>query len=261
MRAGERAALVAEERALDQLVRDRRQVDGDERRVGAARLPVQQPREQLLAGAALAEDQHRRRQLGDLVHQLDDLAHLLARPDEELALALLGDLRAQRDHLPVEILPLAGIAHERPQLVVVEVLGDVVIRAVLHRLHGGLDLVDGRDHDALDQAVVLLDDAQDVEAADARQADVEQHHIDVLLAEQRQGGLAARDREDPVVALAGWRRACPACPDRRRRSGRSWRAGMNLRHCIRGARRGTAVRDVIAVGGDVTAVRGPTRSD
>ena len=82
----------------------------------------------------------------------------------ELAVALLGDLRAERDDLAVQILPLAGVAHERPQLVVVEVLGDVVIGAVLHRLHGGLDLVDGRDHDALDQAVVLLDDAQDVEA-------------------------------------------------------------------------------------------------
>ena len=61
-----------------------------------ARLAVEQPRQQLLAGAALAEDQHRRRQLRDLVHQVDDVADLPARPDQELALALLGDLRAQR---------------------------------------------------------------------------------------------------------------------------------------------------------------------
>ena len=74
VRAGERAALVAEQRALDQLARNRREVDGDERRVGVARLAVDQPRQQLLAGAALAEDQHRRRQLGDLVHQVDDVA-------------------------------------------------------------------------------------------------------------------------------------------------------------------------------------------
>ena len=170
VRAGERAALVAEERALDELVRDRRHVDRDERRVAAARLPVQQPREQLLAGPALAEDQHRRRQLRHLLHEIDDVADLAARADQELALALLGDLRAERDDLAVQILPLARVPHQRSQLVVVEVLGDVVVGAVLHRLHGGLDLVDRRDHDALDEAVVLLDDPQHVEAADARAA-------------------------------------------------------------------------------------------
>ena len=64
---------------------------------------------------------------------------------------LVGDLRRERQHLPVQILPLARVAHERPKLVVVEVLGDVVIGAVLHGLDGGLDFVDGRDHDDLDR--------------------------------------------------------------------------------------------------------------
>ena len=167
-------ALVAEQRALHELVGDRRHVHRDERRVAAARLPVQQPREQLLAGPALAEDQHRCRELRHPLDQIDDLADLLAGPDQELALALLGDLRAERDHLPVQILPLAGVADQRSELVVVEVLGDVVIGAVLHRLHSGLDLVDRRDHDALDEAVVLLDDPEHVEAADARQPHVQQ---------------------------------------------------------------------------------------
>ncbi len=121
--------------------------------------------------------------------------------DEELALALLGDLRAQRDDLPVQILALAGVAHQRTQLVVIEVLGDVVVGAVLHRLDGGLDLVDGRDHDALDEAVVLLDDPQHVEAADAGQAHVEQDQVDVFLAQEHEGGLAARHRQHAVIPL------------------------------------------------------------
>ena len=166
----------------------------------APRLLMEETRQELLAGPALAEHQHRRRELGDLVHELDDLAHLFARPDVELAVALLGDLRTERHDLTVEVLPLAGVAHERAQLVVVEVLRDVVVRPVLHRLHGGLDLVDRRDHDALDQAVVLLDDAQDVEAADAGQADILQHDVDFLLAQDGERGLTARDRQDPVVA-------------------------------------------------------------
>ena len=167
----------------------------------AARLPVQQPREQLLAGPALPEDQHRRRELRHPLDQIDDVADLLAGPDQELALALLGDLGAERDHLPVQILPLAGVADERSELVVVEVLGDVVVGAVLHRLHGGLDLVDRRDHDALDEAVVLLDDPQHVEAADARQPHVQQEQVDVLVLQQAQRRLAARHAQDLVVPL------------------------------------------------------------
>ena len=88
-----------------------------------------------------------------------------------------------------------ALRDERPQLVVVEVLGDVVIGAVLHRLHGGFDLVDRRDHDDFDQAVVFLDDPQDFEAADAGQADVEQHQVDVFPV------------EDAAARLRRWRPA------------------------------------------------------
>ena len=51
------------------------------------------------------------------------------------------------------------------------------------------------------EAVVFLDDAQHVEAADAGQADVEQDQVDVLALEERQRRLAARHRQDAVVAL------------------------------------------------------------
>ena len=125
----------------------------------------------------------------------------LARADDELALGLVGDLRRQRQHLAVQILPLAGVPHERPQLVVIEILGDVVVGAVLHRLHGRLDLVDGGDHDDFDEAVVLLDDPQDLEAADAGQPDVEQHQVDVLAVQDGQRGFAARDAQHAVLAL------------------------------------------------------------
>src|SRR4051794_29353812 len=101
MGAGERAALVSEQRALGELAWNRRQVDGDERGFRIARLAVNQPREQLLAGAALAEYQDRGGQLRDLLHEIDDVARHLARPDDELAFGLVGDLRGQRQHLTV----------------------------------------------------------------------------------------------------------------------------------------------------------------
>jgi len=56
-------------------------------------------------------------------------------------------------------------------------------------------------HDHLDQTVVFLDDAQDLEAADARQADIEEYEIDVLLVENGERGFAAGDAQDSVIAL------------------------------------------------------------
>ena len=90
---------------------------------------------------------------------------------------------------------------QRSQLIVVEIFRDIVIRAVLHCLHGGFDLVDRRDHQNLDQGVVLLDDPEDFEAADAGQPDVEQHEIDVFTMQDGQGRLPARDAQHAILAL------------------------------------------------------------
>ena len=57
-RAGERAALVAEELALDERLRERRAVDVHERPLGARRGRVELARREPLAGARLAEQQH-----------------------------------------------------------------------------------------------------------------------------------------------------------------------------------------------------------
>ncbi len=91
--AGERAALVAEQHALGEVRRDGREVDGDERRFRVAGLAMNQPRQQFLAGAALAENQHGGGQLGDLLHQVDDVVGDLAAADHELAVVLVGNLR------------------------------------------------------------------------------------------------------------------------------------------------------------------------
>ena len=59
-RAGEGALLVAEQFGLEQVVGNRRAVDGDERPVGPLAERVKRAREQFLAGAALAFEQHGR---------------------------------------------------------------------------------------------------------------------------------------------------------------------------------------------------------
>src|SRR3546814_6620184 len=57
-RAGERALHMAEELALEQFARNRRAVDADQRPAAAPAGFVDGARDQLLAGAALAGDQH-----------------------------------------------------------------------------------------------------------------------------------------------------------------------------------------------------------
>ena len=88
LRAGEGAALVAEELRLEQVLRDRRRVDRDERAARARAVLVQRVGDELLAGARLAGDEdgddalaepadraehvlHRRRLAEDLGHLRD----------------------------------------------------------------------------------------------------------------------------------------------------------------------------------------------
>ena len=199
-RAGKRPLFVSEQGAFDQFLRNRRQVHRDERAGWIGRLAVDQAGQQLLAGAAFAKDQHRRRELRDLLDQLDDLTGGAARADDEFAVVLLGDLGTEPHDVPAQVLPLAGVGHERADPFDVKILGDVVIRSVTHRLDGGVELLQDGDDDHLDVGVVLLDDLEDLEAADAGEPDVEQHEVDVLFLHDLQRGFAGRGLQQPVVA-------------------------------------------------------------
>ncbi len=64
LRAGERATLVAEELGLEQVLRHRGGIDGDEGLRGACAMTVQGPRHKLLAGARFARNEDRRARLG-----------------------------------------------------------------------------------------------------------------------------------------------------------------------------------------------------
>ena len=74
-RAGESALLVAEELALEQSLRNRRAVDGDEGAVMAMREVVKATREDLLSCAALANERHDDVLAGDEPQHPVELAH------------------------------------------------------------------------------------------------------------------------------------------------------------------------------------------
>src|SRR5207244_4294375 len=80
--AGEGALLVAEQLALQQLIRDGRAVEGQKRRPGSGAVLVDGAGDYLLAGAALAGDQHRDSLSRNAANGLVDLAHRGAGADD-----------------------------------------------------------------------------------------------------------------------------------------------------------------------------------
>src|SRR5690606_36096431 len=95
VRAGERALLVAEQLALEQRLGDRRAVHDDEGRRAARAELVHGARHELLAGAALARDQHVGARAGYALDRAIDGAHHLAAPDQAPEPRAPGDLVAQ----------------------------------------------------------------------------------------------------------------------------------------------------------------------
>src|SRR3569623_1103245 len=202
--AGERAALVAEQLALDQLGRDRLAVDLGERAAAHRAVAVDRARDELLAGAALAGDQHaaaRRCDLRDLPAQLRHHRRAAEQLPPRIGLAQRRDLAR---HPP----PIERIAHRHHHAVPVARLLHAVGRTEPRRRDRILDRRVATDHHDRDLAelrtrvlAARLERAQQVETVGVSELDVEQHHVDRLAPEHT---LGLRDRSGFVdrVALA-----------------------------------------------------------
>ena len=115
-RAGERAALVAEQLRLEQLVGKRRAVDGDERPVLAARSLVNEARDDFLAGARLAGEEHRGFRLRDARRVRQDVLPLRRMADHAALAGARLELAGQRGDLRLELrrrLARGGVAAVR----------------------------------------------------------------------------------------------------------------------------------------------------
>ncbi|MGY3344827.1 hypothetical protein ACVWYK_003596 [Bradyrhizobium sp. USDA 4470] len=184
--AGEGAALMAEQFGLDQVARDRRHVDRDERPVAALAVIMQRARHQFLTGAGLARDHHGEVGLHQACEHAVDFLHR-------------GRAADQRDRLHLAVLvgrcdPLLGLrqraADDRDQLLQVEGLRQVFIGAALggaDRRHEGVL----RTHDDDGQVRPhLLDPRQQVEGVFVRHHHVGDDEIALPLADpapQRRG--------------------------------------------------------------------------
>src|SRR5207244_6106673 len=118
-RAGEGASFESEQLCLDQFARDGGAVDLDEWPVAPRRGVVQRGGDELLAGAALALDEHGRRSVGHLRDDLLQLLHLLAAPDDLGVAADRALLPLLRDDVALVVVALPGrLGDDRLQVAV-----------------------------------------------------------------------------------------------------------------------------------------------
>ena len=152
---------------------------------------VHRARDQLLAGAVLAEDEHAavgRRRHRDLLAQL---RHRHALADHRQAAV---DAGAQVAVLGLEM-PLAqGVADDQHRLLERQRLFDEVERAHLDRAHGRLDVAVPRDEHHLRVDLPLAQLRQGDQTVHARQPDVEQDDVGRAAGGAIEALLAARRR-------------------------------------------------------------------
>ncbi len=155
--AGERAALVAEQLALEQGLRERRAVQRHERRLRARALRVDRARELALARAALAGDEHRRPRARDLPGHPVDLLHRRARPDQPLHALALGALAAagggSRPRPGARAAP--GALQREEERVEVDRLRQVILGPRPHRQHRRGHVPERGDDDHRQRRILL----------------------------------------------------------------------------------------------------------
>src|SRR6266581_6164549 len=168
--AGEGASFVAEQFGLEQVAGNRRGVDGDEWRVAARAVPMQGARDEFLAGARVAVDQHRRMRLRETP---DGAEHFLHRR------CLAEDFRGHAGRFSRTVAVFAlfeGPPHQIDRLVDVEGLGQVLEGAALKRGHSRIEIGIGGHDDDQEVRVFGLYRAQQVETALPGHANVGNEH-------------------------------------------------------------------------------------
>ncbi len=155
-------------------------------------LRVQRSGHELLAGPALARDEHRRIGLGHPANDVEHLLHRRALADHLVDRPQLADGAAEALHLLPQLAGAQRPLEGDDQLVGLERLRHEVVGARADRLHGRLDAREG-GHDDHGRVLAQRHDlAAQVDAAHPAHADVAEHDAEVGLAQLPQGGFRGR---------------------------------------------------------------------
>ena len=200
--------------------------------------PVDGLRHELLAGAALPQQEHGGVALGhraDLAHRL---LHDLRAPEDAVQPLLPLDLRAQPLVLAPQPVVVERAPHRHRDLGQLEGLRQVVVRALAHGLDRGLERAERGHEDDARRGSAAAGGGEHLEPADLVHDEIGDHHVELLGRERLQRRPPARRGHDRhVLALEVARQHGASCPHRRRRRGRAARSRQRLR--TRGARRRT----------------------
>ena len=146
-RAGERAFFVAEQFAFEQRFGNRGAVDAGVIRLAPLAQMVQRAGDELLAGAALAENQNARIGLRDGLDQFSQFPHPRRFADNLVERDDFAGARAQRGVFPQEPVAFGAPGHGVQQFLGRERLGNVVNRAGLDGFDGELGRRVSGDHE------------------------------------------------------------------------------------------------------------------
>ena len=188
--AGEGAALVAEQLALEQVFRNRRAVQRDEGFAGPGAEVVQAAGDPLLAAAGVAADEDIDRGGG----QFEDLPaqgfHRLGHAEQlRLDAVLEGELLAQLAVLADQAAFFQGAAHAVEQAFGGEGFLDEIVGALAQGLHRHRHIAVAGDQDHRQVAVQRHQLVQQLQAIAAGHAHVADHHAGEVAVDQGQGLL------------------------------------------------------------------------
>src|SRR5882672_1761847 len=203
VRARECALFVAEELALEQRFRNCRAVDGDERTARASGQAMQRPRQDLLAGAALAEQQRGRIGRRDLLYDAADAHHRIADRDDAVERRHAA-LLAQYPVFGFEFVHPERALHDERQHFGVEWFLVEIVGALGNRAHGVFAFVVAGDHDHLRvrrERQYFLERRETLAHAlrVRRQAEILQHDRRLVAAQLAQRALPVRGDDDLVL--------------------------------------------------------------
>ena len=186
---------------LERVLGQRRAVDGDEPLVAPAAVVVDGGHDELLARAALTDDE-----CADVVGRQtpDHLVDLLHRGRfaDEVDARGRGRLLRRPDRAIARAFRRQCLSDDRAQLIEIERLGQVLERARADRVNRGLTGAIRGHHDHVEVGIFAAQLLQRLQTIDAGHADIHDHEIRIALADHANGVLGiARDHAGvPFVA-------------------------------------------------------------
>ena len=160
MRARERAALVTEDFVLEQRLGNGGAVDGDERVLASPAEMMDGLGDELLARARFAVHEHRRGRRRRLLDDAIDRAQRRRVADHLAEPAVVLELPPKAGDVAQGILALGDMGQQRTKALRIDRLRQVVVRAFLHRRHGGIDAALCRNQHERELGQLIFDAAE-----------------------------------------------------------------------------------------------------